>query len=343
MLLLSLASTAAGRPQVSMAPSVLVLQTRATPETERRERALYDQLAVALDDFAVLLIGPPQEDFHQLSLPQQIALLVPTASAEGAVAVVWLVIPAPRQVMVHLIAQNAQRTMVKTVETTSGPEAEATLSLVVRELLGAAYLFEPPAALPGGLKAVVQEVRTHVAAPTPAPTPAPEEVRRSPWQLALVGATRFGGQVGGRLRGGLRASRGFFLGPLILSPTVELGLSAVEVDTLSLVALEATLGADLFAPLTRTVEVGPVLGGQVGVGWHRATLSGTAAEVIALAAVIEAGLRVRAPLSKQVRIVFEVGLGVRPVRTRLLLGDELLRREGWGEMRTALGLSWEVP
>lgn len=334
--------------KVAEAPSVVVLHTRASPEIGQREKKLYDALTLALDAFAVMLTPPDRDDFAGLTLPEQVSLALPQTETTGvgAVAVVWLVRPAPRQVMVHLVARNTGRTLVKTVETTSGPDAEATLALVVKELLGAAFLFEPPASLPPGLGPVVQSVRTQVAPPQPAaPAPPPVEVEKrvavAPMhRVVAVGAGRFGGQVGGPLRAGLHAAFGAFVWErLVLSATVELGVGPLEAG---ISALEGTAGMDAFFPLGVTRAFGPYASVAAGARWQRGVTPTGSSQALTFAGSVHGGVRSLVRLSESLHLCLDLGLGIRPLPTRLVQGDTVFWREGWAEVRTGIGIAWEV-
>src|SRR5207302_1488601 len=102
---------------------------------------------------------------------EQIAEVLPDATRNGAMAVVWLSFPLHHQVMLHLVALGSGRALVRTIETNRSPISEATLALMARELLGTAYLFEPPADVPLQIHEVVQSVKKTIP-----PDPEPELV-----------------------------------------------------------------------------------------------------------------------------------------------------------------------
>lgn len=331
--------------KVAEAPSVVVLHTRASPEITQREKKLYDALTLALDAFAVMLTPPDRDDFAGLTLPEQVSLALPQTESTGvgAVAVVWLVRPAPRQLMVHLVARNTGRTLVKTVETTSGPDAEATLALVVKELLGAAFLFEPPASLPPGLGPVVQSVRTQVAPAPPAPPPVEVEKRLAVapmHRVMAVGAGRFGGQLGGPLRAGVHAAFGFFAWErLVLSPTIEFGVGPLDAG---INAFEGTAGVDAFFPLGVARAFGPYASVAVGGRWQRGITPTGSTQALTFAASLHGGVRSLVRLADSLHLCLDLGLGLRPLPTRLVQGETVFWREGWAEVRTGIGLAWEV-
>lgn len=323
--------------QVVPAPSVLVLHTEATPETGRREKALFDQLSLALDDFSVVLTPPPVDHFETLTLPLQVGAVLPVAQNEGAVAVVWLVLPAPRQVMVHVVAHSTGRSLVKTVEASVGPHAEQTLAIVVRELLGAAYLFEPPTKLAPELRTVVAEVRQQVTTPEPvAPPPVPWSRGRVSW----LTAARFADQLGGALRGGLSATWALTVGPLQLGPRLEVIGGPVEP---TLLGVEGLLGVDVFWPVTKALSMGPFVAVEGGLRWQQGSVGDARATALFPALAARAGLRLSAPISPKVSVLLEFSGGVRPLRSTLLLGDQVLHKEGWAEVCTAVGIQWEGP
>lgn len=247
-------------PRVAAAPMVLVVRTEASPDAARREQKLYEQLSIALDDFAVMLTAPPEPGFADLKLPEQVAIALSEAESTSAVAVAWLVLPAPKQVMVHLVARGTGRTLIKTVEATTGPQAESTLAVVVRELLGTAFLFEPSPELPTSLQSVVREVRAQVTptAPTP-PPPAPLA-----WRAQVVSSTRTVSQQGASLSLGALFSRRL-LGTerWSLSGVAQLDLGPVDARP-ALFILEGSLGVDVFYSFTTGAQVGPFADLQAG-------------------------------------------------------------------------------
>jgi hypothetical protein len=184
------AGAAPRRGNVSDAPppAVLVVRSASTPEAQKHERRLFDELGFALDGFMVLSQQAEAPNFSSLPLAEQIASVLPEATRNGAMVVVWLSFPLPNQVMLNLVAIGSGRAFVRTIETSRSPISETTLALMAKELLGTAYLFEAPKDVPVEVQAVVQSVRKQMPveeapAPPPAPQPAPEP--SSPWSLWL--------------------------------------------------------------------------------------------------------------------------------------------------------------
>lgn len=335
--------------KVAPAPGVVVLNTRASPEVSQREKKLYDALTLALDSFAVILAPPSKDTFASLTLPEQVALALPETESSGAVAVVWLVRPAPRQLMVHLVARNTGRTLVKTVETTSGPDAEATLALVVRELLGAAFLFEPPASLPPGLGSVVQGVREQVAPQAAVPAPKPVDPMTLPVpvgpsvRLSLETAAGVLNQVGAPVRGSLSVSRSVLsFERVVWSLTGEVGAGPLQAAPFGLWSGQVLAGIEAFVPVTSGRAFGPVFSVAAGLRWQRGSSGGDTLDVVSFTASAHAGVRGLVRVSDGVHLCFDAALGLRPFPSRFLNGSAVLWREGWGEVRAGVGLFWEV-
>lgn len=329
---------------VTKPSTVLVIRTEASPDAARREQRLYEQLALALDDFAVMLTAPPQAGFADLRLPDQVAIALNEAEASSAVAVAWLVLPAPKQVMVHLVARNTGRTLVKTVEATTGPQAEATLAVVVRELLGTAFLFEPTTTLPASVQSVVKDVRTQAVAPEvnePAKPVKRLSVDDHLWRATATVSARTLQQLGAPVSAGALVSRRLWSDEhWALSALLQLDLGPFDVRPALFIA-ELSAGADLFYSFTHGTRFGPFLDLQGGGRIH--TAQSGAQGVVAGSASLRGhlGLRVLVPLTASLGFSFELGIGARAFPLVLRLGEETLWREGFGVIRSSLGVTWE--
>jgi hypothetical protein len=144
-------------------PVVMMIRSAQTKEERIRERRLFDQLSPALDQFMLISQDAEGRDFNSLPLAEQIAAVLPEAKHQQASAVIWMSFPLAHQLMLHVVALGPGRALVRTVETDRSPVSESTLALMARELLGAAYLFEPPETLPAEVGEVVREVKTEIA------------------------------------------------------------------------------------------------------------------------------------------------------------------------------------
>src|SRR6266404_5744908 len=143
-LILCASSAAAAAPPASGPPVVLMIRSAATADGQRREEKLMDQLILTLDSFMLMSQPSERPDFTRLSLDEQIAAVLPEARRNDTMAVVWMSFPLANQVMVHLVALGSGRALVRTIESDRSRASERTLALITRELLGTAYLFEPP-------------------------------------------------------------------------------------------------------------------------------------------------------------------------------------------------------
>jgi hypothetical protein len=82
-----------------------------------------------------------------------------------------------------VVALGSGRTLVRSIEGDRTPVTEASLALIVRELLGTAFLFDAPEAIPAELTEVVRSVKRQIP-PDPGAKAAPEaEAEDAPWSV----------------------------------------------------------------------------------------------------------------------------------------------------------------
>lgn len=338
------------RPKVSLEAPPVLLMVRAgkTADQQRRERKLYDELAVALDGFMLMSQDAEQPDFVRLALSDQIAAVLPIAQGNGASIVVWLGFPLPNQVMLHLIALGSGRALVRTIESERSAVAESSLALMARELLGTAYLFEPPKSVPLEVRQVVQTVKQQIdvtqGAPSPvvveAPPPPPPSGHWALWLrvdsgLGLVdqidAAPTLGASVAlerrlpFRLDASLAAAASFGA----LTRTELAGSRVLTVG--GALALYRGFGS---GPLT----AGPALG--VNVSWARFD-----AAQVALSTVLprlSAGAQARLDIAKGPAVNVQLSLDTLPFRPELRSAEnQVLFRAPLLELRLAMGLGWQ--
>lgn len=350
LLLALLAMNAA--PVLGPPPPVLVMvRTPGPPAFERTEQRLHEELTLLLDSFMVLATPLEAPDFPRLPLAQQLAAVLPVSKANDAVAVVWLAEPMPGQLMLHLVAMSTGRTLVRTLEFDRRSQSEGALALMLRELLGTAFLFEPPQAVEAALRPVVKAVRGTLpaspeVAPAPAPPPSPprhEPVRsrRRLQALGLLEAGVAGGVLDGpHFGGGVQGD--LPLGPLQVGATVECLAATARLPggpALSSAAVPVALTATL--PLGHPFTLGPRLALGVEPTWLSASGSQPSG-LFLLGPWGAAGLEAVGGVGP-LRLLFRAELVARSRLAEVLefpQGSIQWRRATLG-LRAGLGVSWE--
>ncbi len=342
-----LCAAAPPKGSVTTSPPVIVLQTAANAETARREQRLFEQLGLVLDDFSVMMTPPPGTDFVKRTLPDQIAQVIPDAQKEGAVAVIWLNIPAPEQIMLNLVAIGTGRTLVRTVEVAKGPNAERTLAMMLRELLGTAYMFETTHGLSPAIRKVVDAVSAQVAPPPVAhasPPPPPPEVPPNTAAISLSAQLLLGsgiaGQLGDSFRPGLEPAVDFKAGDFLLGAQGLLMFGPYSAAPAHLSGVE--LGLGLHATYLFTVQrvlVGPTLGADLG--FIHATAGGVNSDVTRY--FLRGGATARLLLSDDLELSASLTLLGTPTRLELRAlsdtGPQVIYREGTLQLRMGIGLT----
>ncbi|MBS1149472.1 MAG: hypothetical protein H6Q89_1170 [Myxococcaceae bacterium] len=135
-------SAAPGLKVSTKAPPVVVMvRTDSKGAFDRTQARLFEELTLLLDNFMLMSTPVAERDFPRRTLAEQIALVMPVAKANEAVAIVWLAEPAPGQLMLHLVALGTGRTLVRSIDFDRKSQSEAALALMLRELLGTAFLY----------------------------------------------------------------------------------------------------------------------------------------------------------------------------------------------------------
>lgn len=340
-------------PKISIGPPpplIVMIRTDGPPAFIKTQSRLHEELTLLLDNFIVLNTPIAVPDFPRKPLADQLAAVLPVAKSNDAAAVVWLSEPVPGQLMLHLVAQGTGRTLVRTLEFDRKSRNESALAVMMRELLGTAFLYEAPATVPSQLRAVVKQARATMSnasdvAPTPlveipiAP-PAPPVPKRLRLMVSAVvdsgivdhvgGATRYGGGLGAwwkfpafaiGLELGLTGHRAV--------PTTSTAVSSVSMPVLAVVSRPFTLLGHAFWPrlglgpefswttsrqstptLLATTTGSGLLGVDVGLGTHSFSL------VIRLEALARLGrtqlvdLPSTLPLWRQPAVSLHAGIGL---------------------------------
>jgi hypothetical protein len=111
----------------------------------------------------------------------------------------------------------------------------------------------------------------------------------------------------------------------------------------TVLALEGLLGVDAFFPLNHARSLGPFATVAAGARWSRGTSATATTQATTFSLATRAGVRGLLRLTDTLHLCLELGAGARPLPSRLIQGTSTLWREGWFEVRTGLGLAWEVP
>lgn len=253
-------------------PVLIMVHIEGPPAFLATQEGLREELSLLLDGFMVMSTPVEKDDFARLSLAEQLAAVLPVTKANEAVAAVWLAQPLKGQLMLHLVAMGTGRTLVRTIEFDRKSQSPSALALMLRELLGTAFLFEPTVAQPEEVKVVVEKVRDTVAPlpPIVAPPPQPSAPGLR-WEVGGGGLVEAGlaGGSGPSSRYGGAAEVAGRLGPLRLG--VEVGLVSQFAQPSPTVFLTAT---SLQPVATASVgfrlgglEVGPHLGVGAELSW----------------------------------------------------------------------------
>ncbi len=141
-------------------PTVVHLRLWHDSVGQKLEEKFIDEMGLVLDDFHVVAVQAPGENFSTRALSVQIAMVRTLAVQRQAVAVVWLVAFEEKYILLHLVALGTDRTLVRTVQAGTDTGTPTSLAIAVRELLGAAYLFAPTDKTPApALQKVAESVR----------------------------------------------------------------------------------------------------------------------------------------------------------------------------------------
>ncbi len=358
------ANPAAPRPSVKVPtappPPVLVMvKTPGNASFEKSQARLHDELALLLDSFVLILSPVDTKDFAKKPLADQLAAVLQISKANDAVAVVWLAEPLPGQMMLHLVAMGTGRTLVRTLEFDRRSQSENVLAIMLRELLGTAFLYEPVTAVPGPVRSLVAQARHSMPAmeelePPPPEPPHPEQRPRvCVWCARFTGGglleAGLGDAYGPSSRFGLTVNGTLWLDPVHLGGAIDvLWLNAVVSPLgvrLSSVSLPLTVVGTWHPFRTNFFEAGPTAAAGLELSWATSkTLAApvTTATLFSAGPVAALGFEARGKLG-----VVAVWARVEVyVRTR---GQQLLETTsnavGWKlstvSARVSLGAGWE--
>jgi hypothetical protein len=336
------AETPARRARVSLTPPpvVLVIRSATTSDGQKHERRLFDELGLALDGFMVLSQDAARPGFATLSLADQIASVLPEARLNGALVVVWMSFPVAHQIMLHVVALGSGRTLVRSIEGDRSPVSESSLALIVRELLGTAFLFDAPEAIPAEVTEVVRSVKRQIPADVVTqPAEPPEAGAWSLWTRAQMGYPLAGGEDE--------------------VPVLDLGAAVERRLPLD---IDASLGLDLgFADVSRPnasgarfLTLGPKLAAYRGFPAAALTWGPWAAASVSYGAFripgqiqsfalpkLELGGQIRSAAAAPAGVALTAGLALNANREELLGSDgQPLYRTPAVELVFALAVGW---
>ncbi|MBN1773341.1 MAG: hypothetical protein JXB32_18915 [Deltaproteobacteria bacterium] len=186
------ARPARGQGPEADAPVVLVLAVASDPPAAAEERLFVDELALLLADFRVEAVDPEDAEFPRRPLNEQLTVVRELVETRDAVAAMWLAHVSDDMLLLHLVALSTGRALVRLFEQRMGEGSAADLAVTAGELLGTAYMFEPPERRPApALARVADDARVLAAVPSPEAPPS----TGSPWAVDLMG-TASGGVAG---------------------------------------------------------------------------------------------------------------------------------------------------
>jgi hypothetical protein len=347
-------------PKVSVGPPpplIVMIRTDGPAPFLKTQSRLHEELTLLLDSFIVLNTPISVPDFPMKPLADKLAAVLPVAKQNDAAAVVWLSEPLPGQLMLHLVAQGTGRTLVRTLEFDRRSRNESALALMLRELLGTAFLYEPVQTVPPQLRAVVKATRATmsnaadvapppvveqpIAPPAPMPPPSPRRLRLIALGLVDGGlvdqlgqSLRFGGAATALFRFDNRLAVGL---SLALSGQRSLAQNGLAVSSVSLPVLALITRSYTLGDLTLWPRVG--LGPEVSWTQSRQSVPDALTTTTGAALV---GLDLGAgggPLT----VVFRVDLIGRLARTQLLElpANQPFWRQPALSLHAGIGIAWE--
>jgi hypothetical protein len=341
-----LSAQAAAPPTPQAPPVVLMIRCATTPDGRRHEEQLMDQLTLTLDSFMLMSQPIDRPEFARLPLDEQIAAVLPEAKHNDAMAVVWMSFPLANQVMVHLVALGSGRALVRTIESDRAHASERTLALITRELLGTAYLFEPPSSVPAEVREVVRTVKQDIPPdPQPAAVAPPPAAPQAPPAWSLW--SRLGSAI--PLAGGVDTVPVLDLA-LLVERRLPLGIQgAVGVAgryatiprALTAGAWFYTLGAQL--ELYRGFNAGPLsFGPELGATLSAADFVAPGQPSVAsFFSTFRLGLEARTEALHSVAGAFHLCAALAPARATLSLGTAVQYQTPSVELLFGFSLGWQ--
>ncbi len=360
-LMLCLAAGPKGMVSANPPPVLMMVRTPGNAAFEKSQQRLHEELTLLLDSFMVILTSAEVKDFARKSLAEQMAVVLPLSKNNDAVAVVWMAEPLPGQMMLHLVARGTGRTLVRTLDFDRKSQSENVLALMLRELLGTAFLYEPVRTVPEPVRSVVSAVRKTMPEmeelTPPAPVtivvrpPAPEIVLRScRWCVRFAGGalleSGLSDAVGPTARYGASLNGSLMLDRFDVGLMLDLLGFSSKVSTFHLTSTSLPLMASAGWRLLRTrlIKAGPVVGLGAELSWTSAvpTTATPTISIFTAGPVAMVGFELSVNLG-ELAIWSRLDLFFRTRRTQLI--ETTQNNAEWklssSTVRVTVGLAWE--
>ncbi|MDD5308946.1 MAG: hypothetical protein PHU25_16645 [Deltaproteobacteria bacterium] len=229
-------------------PVLAVIRVTGDPSSEAHEQRFVDELTLVLADMRVDVKKMEVPGYARLPLTEQMAAVEPLFARKEAAAVAWLSEMSPGRFVLCVVVWGTGRAMVRILEAGASEGFETDLALAAAELLGSAYLFEPPLRREDPMRGVADAARKKVVATGLADSPEPPSAEGREVSLWAAGAFESGvaGGHGPRLAAG---------GALALEMGLAAGLSGRVAVTLLGGPFDETRSASIHA-----LHVAPGLG-----------------------------------------------------------------------------------
>ena len=185
----------------SVRPILAVIRIAGDPVSEAHEQRFVEELTLILGEMQVDVKKMEVPGYARLPLTEQLAVIEPLFARQEAVAVSWLTEMSPGRFVLCVVVWGTGRAMVRLLEAGTSDGFEEDLALAAAELLGSAYLFEPPLRKEDPMREVAEAAREKVvaqvsaAAPSPPPT-APSLAEGRDVSLGAAGAIEAGVAAG---------------------------------------------------------------------------------------------------------------------------------------------------
>jgi hypothetical protein len=222
--------------------AIIVIRIADDPVSEAREQRFMDELTLVLGDVQMEVRKTEIPGYARLPLTEQLAAIEPLFARHEAAAVTWLVEMSPGRFFLCVVVWSTGRAMVRLLEAGTDVGFETDLALAAAELLGSAYLFEPPLRKDDPMRKIVEDAREKAMAMGDFAPSEPERAEGSRGVLLWATGVFESGVAGGR---GPRLAAGGALSlevPLIAGFSFRLGATllggsldespAASIDTL---------------------------------------------------------------------------------------------------------------
>lgn len=319
---------------------VLVLHLSESPETQAREQRFSEELALALEGVAVVSEAAPPT-FAAMPLSEQLAWVRAHATEPTCAATLWLSFMGD-SVLLHLVALQTERALVRIVRAKQRPSFEAELSLLAKELMGEAYLFAAKTPVSKPISKAVAAARLKVRG-TPRESPRFELQSAVEATLGLQGGVGPRSQLGAGLGLGLRSWKQLWLSLAAYGLTGPNG--QVDGTELRTRELGVTLSSDYRSRLSK-LELSPVARISLSERLQEADASsGTTRTIRRVSTRAALGARGGLWISQHVCLWLELTLATRGFRTvlRRASDDVVVARTPWLDGALRLGLSLQFP